>query len=499
MKLGDIITISFRNLFRQKARTILTIISVMVGAFLISIMLSIGNGLEKFMVSQVTMFSNTRTIGVQKGFEAGSFGLVGEVKEFQEENPFNAETPDVEMSEVETSNPVPVNSAELESAAAQANDTEMSGSPSFVEEAMLTTEDKEKIEGIAHVDEVAFRAIVSPDYVRLDNEDSKKIQVSLYGMSAGILEELTFSDVDMELLKQENSIVLSDSYAELWGVDQESVIGDTVWVRVSETGNLMSRPLAVGPGGSGDGTQEEPETKEFPLKIAGFVEKSLLTQVGFISTETANTMNAYISGKNMEEYTNEEKAFELVVIVDSEENVESVDKAIEDLGYQGMTYDETLGQIGVVFDVINAVLSSFGIIAMFVASIGIVNTLLMAIYERTREIGVMKAVGATRGVIGILFTCEAAWLGFWGGIFGLIFSWGVGRVVNKVLHTGISIGELNIIDGFLKDYPTFDISIFSMDMVLIVLLITTGVSILAGLYPSWRASRLDPIEALRHD
>ena len=85
MKIWDIITISSNNLFRQKARTMLTIVSVMVGAFLISIMLSVGNGLEKFMISQVTMFSNKTTIGVQKSFDMGSMGFGGGVQEFEEE------------------------------------------------------------------------------------------------------------------------------------------------------------------------------------------------------------------------------------------------------------------------------------------------------------------------------------------------------------------------------------------------------------------------------
>jgi putative ABC transport system permease protein len=491
MKIVDIISISFKNLFRQKARSVLTIISVMVGAFLISIMLSIGNGLEKFMVSQVTMFSNTRTITVQKDFDAGSYGFAfGGVQEFQEEDVPEMEIPDEE---------IPLESPERkadEDDPADAEDDEFSHR---IEEAMLTTEDRDTIAEIEHINEVAFQGIVSPDYVRLEDEDSKKLQVGLYGMPIGILEELTFSVVDKDLLEREDAVVLSDGYAELWEIDKQTVVGDTVWVRVSESGSTASATVSIGYSVGGTEGPVEAETKEFPLIIAGFVEKSLLSQVGFITSEMANAMNAYASGKDVDEYSSEEKAFELIVIVDNDEHVEMVDKALEELGYQSMTYDETIGQIGVVFDVINGVLSSFGVIAMFVASIGIVNTLLMAIYERTREIGVMKAVGATRGVIGMLFTGEAAWLGFWGGMFGLIISWGLGRIVNAVLHNGISFGEFTLIDGYLKDYPTFDISVFTADMVIIVLLITTGVAVIAGLYPSWRASRLDPIDALRHD
>ena len=366
------------------------------------------------------------------------------------------------------------------------------------EESLLKVEDLEKIREIEHVEEAAFESISEPDYIRLDDEDSKKLKVTLYGVPIGIREELSFSVLDEDLLDKDDSVVLSDGYAEEWGIDREDLVGEDVWIRVSQTGNVSMGNIPMG-GALGGETDEDVETKEFSMKIAGFFEKSLLSSIGFTSPEIINILNAYISDESVEEYAKDEKAMELIVIVDSEENVLAVDEAIEDLEYTSMTYEETIGQIGVVFNMINAVLSSFGIIAMLVASIGIANTLLMAIYERTREIGVMKAVGAPRSTIGLLFTVEAAWLGLLGGTFGLLISWLIGRAANWILHNGISIGSFTLVDGFLAEYPTFDISVFSLSMIGIVLAITTFVSVLAGMYPAWRASRLDPIDALRHD
>lgn len=477
MKILDIIAISFRNLFRQKARTMLTIISVMVGAFLISIMLSVGNGLEKFMISQVTMLSNTRTIGVQKSYDMGSIGFgMGGIQEYEEEP-----APDV----TESQSDIPTE-----------DQADASAIPNPVEEAMLDRSDLEKISEVDNIEDIAFEAVVSPDYVRIEDEDSKKLGVTLYGMPINLRDGLSFSVVDKDLLESDDSIILSEGYAEEWGVDSSDLLGEKAYVRMSQTGSLS---FGMGSGFSGSTQGKEVPTEEFELTIAGFIEKSLLSQMGFVTSEKANELNAYATGKPLDEYEQDEKAFEIIVIVNSDENVDTVDKAIEDLGYQSMTYDETLGQIGVVFNVINAVLSSFGIIAMLVASIGIINTLLMAIYERTREIGVMKAVGSPRYVIGVLFTAEAAWLGFWGGMFGLFTSWLLGRIVNAILHNGIGIGGFTLVKGYLEDYPTFDISVFSVGMVLTVVAITTGVAVVAGLYPSWRASRLDPIDALRHD
>ncbi len=127
-------------------------------------------------------------------------------------------------------------------------------------------------------------------------------------------------------------------------------------------------------------------------------------------------------------------------------------------------------------------------IALAVASLGIINTLIMAIYERTREIGVMKAVGASKGTIRWLFTVEAGSIGFWGGVVGVVIAWIAGQVINVIAHL-----------TFLKDYKGFNISAFPLWLILAVIALSTGVALVAGLLPANRAARLDPIEALRYE
>jgi putative ABC transport system permease protein len=138
--------------------------------------------------------------------------------------------------------------------------------------------------------------------------------------------------------------------------------------------------------------------------------------------------------------------------------------------------------------VIQAVLSIFGLIALAVASLGIINTLIMAIYERTREIGVMKAVGASKGTIRLLFTFEAGSIGFWGGLVGVVLAWIVGQIINFASHL-----------TFLQDYKSFNISAFPLWLILLVVGLSTGIALVAGLLPANRAANLDPIEALRYE
>jgi putative ABC transport system permease protein len=100
----------------------------------------------------------------------------------------------------------------------------------------------------------------------------------------------------------------------------------------------------------------------------------------------------------------------------------------------------------------------------------------------------MKAVGASKGTIRLLFTVEAGSIGFWGGVVGVVLAWILGQIVNLVSHL-----------TFLKDYKTFDISAFPLWLLLAVIGLTTGVALVAGLLPANRAANLDPVDALRYE
>jgi ABC-type antimicrobial peptide transport system permease subunit len=143
-----------------------------------------------------------------------------------------------------------------------------------------------------------------------------------------------------------------------------------------------------------------------------------------------------------------------------------------------------------VFSVINIMLSSVGGLALLVASLGIVNTMIMSIYERTREIGTLKAIGASRGDIRAMFMLEAGMLGLMGGIAGVILGWALGKVLNRVILWYVERNNLPIRGDFFVVSPT---------LVLASLAFATLVGILAGLYPANRAAKLDPLLALRHE
>jgi ABC-type antimicrobial peptide transport system permease subunit len=135
------------------------------------------------------------------------------------------------------------------------------------------------------------------------------------------------------------------------------------------------------------------------------------------------------------------------------------------------------------------VLGGIGGIALAVAAIGVVNTMIMAILERTREIGVMRAVGAKRGTVSRLFTIEASLLGFWGGVLGVAVGYGLASLANVFINKQLASNGLqarNIIT-----LPPW--------LIITVIIITTVIGMLAGLYPARRAAKLDPVEALHYE
>lgn len=459
MKLIDLIAIAFKNLRRSFFRTILTIVSMMVGAFLVAILMSAGKGLERFMMSQVTMFASDTTITVQKKQDMSQmgFGFGTDVQEYK-----------------------PADATSL-SGASGLNAT---GIEAMLEGIRLNAQDLENIRGVEHVKTAEFEDFTKPDYIRLSDPESKKLKLTLYSLLQDYKTQLSYAASDTALLDRTDAIVVSDSYAILWNISREDLVGQTVYVQVSRTN--AENPLVT-------------ESTEIPFVVAGVTEKSLLASAAYITTEGYYEVAAFETDKTVEELRANATGLSVQVIVESGENIEAVDAAIEDLGYDSRTIDEAMGQIGVVFDIVTYALSGFGIVALVVASIGIANTLMMAVYERTREIGVMKAVGSTRFTIGALFTVEAGLLGFFGGILGLGLAWGVGRLVNFVLHYGLKLGGIEVLGAVLGDYPTYNVSVFSWDLVFLVVMVTTSVALVAGLYPAWRASRLNAIEALRRD
>ncbi|HXM35175.1 MAG TPA: FtsX-like permease family protein, partial [Pyrinomonadaceae bacterium] len=179
-----------------------------------------------------------------------------------------------------------------------------------------------------------------------------------------------------------------------------------------------------------------------------------------------------------------------VVRVTNPVQLTEVRKHLTELGFGSFSIVDQMEQIRTLFLIIDSVLGLLGGISLLVASFGIANTMIMSILERTREIGIMKAIGAEDREIKLIFFVEAAVIGLTGGLMGTLLAWGIDGVANRAAYRFI-----------LKPQGASFVDFFSLPPYLSIgaILFALIVSILAALYPAIRAARVDPVRALRHD
>ena len=167
-----------------------------------------------------------------------------------------------------------------------------------------------------------------------------------------------------------------------------------------------------------------------------------------------------------------------------------VRKRLTDLGFGSFSIVDQLEQIKTVFLIIDSALGLLGGISLLVASFGIANTMIMSILERTREIGIMKAIGAEDREIKLIFFFEAAVIGGLGGVIGVLAGWGMTALANRLAYRFVLKPQGASFIDFFSLPPWLSASAIAFALI---------VSILAALYPAARAARIDPVRALRHD
>lgn len=441
MRFADYIRIAMSNLWKRKLRTLLTIFAVIIGATLVALMVSLGVGVQHYVTGQLTALSVPDVISVEPEMSqsvgaivlgATGFGAPQEIQEGQ-------------------TNP-------------------------YVDLRGLTGEDAAQIAALEHVDAVEPAVVVLAQWVQLEGDEAK-YQVQLLAPPGFEISQRKLAAGRAFEPGERGVAVVAYRFLEVWEMDQpEEALGRTITIRVPAGYQVNLFGSA------------ESESQDYAFEIVGVFAESILSTEVSVPLQDGIEMGRYF-GQDDQLYTDKDMGLGLSVHVSDPEQVDAVARAIEDLGeYIAQTPRESAGSLASGFRVAQAVLSVVGLIALAVASLGIVNTLIMAIYERTRDIGVMKAVGASKGTVRLLFTVEAGSIGFCGGIVGVVAAWVVGQIINLVSHL-----------TFLKDYRSFNISAFPLWLILAVIALSTGIALVAGLLPANRAANLDPIEALRYE
>jgi len=183
-----------------------------------------------------------------------------------------------------------------------------------------------------------------------------------------------------------------------------------------------------------------------------------------------------------------ERFDQLKIKVDTHEQMEGVRNAVIGRGYVVSALSDTIDQANRIFRVAQIVLGLFGLVALVVSAIGMFNTMTIALLERTNEIGIMRSIGITRSDIRRMFLVESMLMGFLGGAVGLLLGTGFGEAVNF----GVNAMATRY------NGPPVDLFLTPLWFVFVIMAFSTSIGFLTGLYPSYRASKLNPLDALRY-
>ena len=291
-----------------------------------------------------------------------------------------------------------------------------------------------------------------------------------------------------------NETILQIDLARQLSDHPDALIGKDLTLRYAER-----QPLPADPAdhqSAPDGFSIVP--KEKSLHIVGIVETEPAGGIGSLGrgrlllplelaetlrTARANDLRDLLRDSPMHSYES------LTVRVNDPPRVKAVEDSIKQMGFSAFSLLDASKSLSLVFTVFDLFLGIFGSLALVVASLGIVNTLVMAILERRREIGVLKALGASDRDVRSLFFVEAGAMGSLGGILGVWIGWLIGH--------GINFGTNVYLKG--RNLPAIRVTAVPWWMVAAAIVFSIVVSLAAGIYPASRAARLDPVEALRYE
>lgn len=302
---------------------------------------------------------------------------------------------------------------------------------------------------------------LSIDYIQYQN--SPKYIMDVQG--AYPTESITLLAGSFPSSSESNGIVIPYSYVEAFGANSASqLVGRTATIQVTATQSGVSRL--------------------YDTVITGVLPDTAHQSAAYLANQLITEMVQFQTG-NTAQFTN--------ITALAKPNVNKAERAqiksnLESQGYKAETYDDLISDFNKPLAVVSAGLTGFALVALLAATIGIVNTLLMAVLERTQEIGLLKALGMKRRGITFIYLVEAASIGFWGGVIGVLLAMLVGLVANPILNKTIFTG---IGSAHLLTYP--------LSYMLAIIIGAMVIGLLAGTLPAIRAGRLDPIDALRRE
>jgi len=462
MRLTDLIRRASRSLRSAKLRTLLTSLAIAVGGFTLTLTLAGSNGAREYADKLVANNFDPSELVVGKDPEIAN-------------NSTPSSTPR-EYDETVTS---------FGGGGGQAN----------LQLKRLTRDDINKIKGYSFVEQVRENYQITTQYVT--REGQKKYTASAEAYNPAQKPELGYGELPLTGDINLGEALIPDSYLALLGfTDAQDAIGREISITVRKpfTKEFAAQLLGVAATDTTAAieavqTSTSADTKTTVLKVVGVTKKSATSfMIGtspiLISTEDARLMYEFTT-KGTPDFDKFLYAYARIKDGTNQSNIDDAQKQFTQDGYYTQSVKDIQKSLLQIVNTLQIVVMVFGFITLIASVFGIVNTQYISVLERTREIGLMKALGMRRKDISRLFIIEAVWIGFLGGIIGSLTALGIGILANPSLSDVI---------GF--DKGTY-ILIFKPLQIVILIFVLMFIAMIAGLLPARKAAKLDPIEALR--
>ncbi len=453
MNSKDLFLMSFKNLLQRKTRTILTVLGVVIGTSSIVIMLSLGIAMDSSFKEDLAQMGSLNIIEVHPGYNGSGMR--------------NKKGPEVKLDDkaVTTFEKIPgvvavmpLKNANLKMGAGKmvAHLQIMGVRPQDLKEFDFEVEEGRLLQS-SDKEAIIFGAQVPYNFrnPRLKNSGGGGMIIERgINMRPGINQPRPKAQVD--LLKNKLIITSDMEYGEKRTATRDAKTTPPKQYEIKGLGIL----------------KESRNEKDYQAYMN-------ISQLNQILKEDTNS-------KSRKEPDEDKQYNNIKVKVKDIENVEGVQKQIKGMGYQTFSLTDMLDSMKKTSRTIQAILAGIGAISLLVAAIGITNTMVMSIYERTREIGIIKVLGANIRDIKKLFLIEAGLIGLGGGLIGLVLSYAVSLILNKV---GMQLmGDMGV---------SRSISIISPELAIGAVVFSSLVGLVSGYAPARRAMKLSALDAIR--
>lgn len=435
MSIRDIIQTATSNMFQKKIRTGLTIMAIFISALTLTLTNGVGAGISTYIDEQVASLGAENVLFISKVVEQEEDLALPEENQGPEEY-----DPEKATSE----------------------------NQGFREQIQLITDDDISVlNNIDNLNNVQPMIFPNTEYAFGLNETKYILPTDTYvsGTNIDLVAGTIFSNDTTTF-----EVTIPKQHVSYFGFESnEAAIGQELVIGIKNS---------------------QGEIQEVAANIIGIQEKNIINE----STTTLNyQLASHLFAIQTEGLPSSETRQFFRVTGEfpadfDEQHIIALQNNLQDAGYSAQTIQD---QIGILKEVINGIVNVFNVfggIALLAASFGVVNTLYMSVQERTKEIGIMKAMGMSNRGIFFLFSIEATLLGFWGSAFGVLAAIGIGQVANRYAA-----------NTFLKDFEGLDLLSFPIHYLLIITGIIMLITFVAGTLPARKAAKLDPIEALRYE